>query len=103
MLRGTNSFGSALIDDVNIHSETFERHIEDVKEVLHRLADAGLTANVSKCMFVLPKLKVLGRMIENGQIKICDDKVNAIMKLSEIRTKRGQNDFWYIRVPQDAH
>ena len=88
VLRGTHSFASALIDDVIIYSDTFERKIEDVKEVLRRLADAGLTANVSKCRFVLPKLKVLGRVIEDGQIKICDDKVDAIMKLNEPRNKR---------------
>ena len=89
MLRGAHSFASALIDDV--YSETFERHIEDVKEVLRWLADAGITANVSKCRFVLPKLKALGRVIEDGQIKICDDKVDAIMKLNERRTKRQVN------------
>ena len=88
VLRGAHSFASALIDDVIIYSETFERHIEDVKEVLRRLADACLTANVSKCRFVLPKLKVLVRVIEDDQIKICDDKVDAIMKLNEPRTKR---------------
>ena len=47
VLHGAHSFASTLIDDVIIYSETFERHIEDVKKVLRRLVDAGLTANVS--------------------------------------------------------
>ena len=34
VLRGAHSFASSLIDDVIIYSEMFERHIEDLKDVL---------------------------------------------------------------------
>jgi len=39
------------IDDVNIYSETFEQHIEDLKEVFKLIKDANLRINPEKCHF----------------------------------------------------
>ena len=39
------------LDDILIFSETFESHLNDLKEVFSRLREAGLKLGPSKCRF----------------------------------------------------
>jgi len=53
--------------------------MKDLKEVLR---NANLTANVSKCCFVVKKLNLLGYVIEDGFIKPSDEKLSVIAELN---------------------
>jgi len=50
ILRGCHRYASALQDDIVIYSTTWENHLIHLRNVLQRLRDAGLTANVKKCI-----------------------------------------------------
>ena len=39
------------LQNLNIYSETYEEHVEHVRQVLRKLADAGLHFNPKKCEF----------------------------------------------------
>ena len=43
--------GVVIIDDILISGETDEQHVENLKLVLEKLAELGLTVNFSKCKF----------------------------------------------------
>ena len=52
ILQGTEKFAAALMDaDIIIFSETWDEHLEHVREALECLRKAGLTARPSKCSF----------------------------------------------------
>lgn len=51
------------VDDIVVASPTFEEHLKDVEEVLHRLRTAGLSLKLKKCQFCLSELTFLGYRI----------------------------------------
>ena len=70
------------IDDVLIHAATQEKHDGRLKEVLERLSAAGVTLNVDKCTFSVPKIKFLGNVLSADGIKVDPEKVAAVVNLS---------------------
>ncbi len=49
LLRPHQVYAAAYLDDVVIHSETWEDHLDRLRRVLTELRRAGLTANPRKC------------------------------------------------------
>ncbi|XP_065277149.1 uncharacterized protein LOC135893275 [Emys orbicularis] len=52
LLRGMEGFALAYIDDICVFSQTWEEHVAQVKRVLGRLQDAGLTIKAEKCKLI---------------------------------------------------
>ncbi len=60
----------AYIDDLLcINSGTLEDHLDQLREVLNRLRDAGLKVNTTKSFFCTHEIKYLGYMLIRGGIK----------------------------------
>ena len=51
LLKGTQTFAAAYLDDVIIQSRCWEEHLEHLREILTRLRKAGLTIKDLKCKF----------------------------------------------------
>ncbi len=47
----TNQFLKVFVDDVNIHNQTWEEHLKDLKVVLTQLREVNLKLNPRKCSF----------------------------------------------------
>ncbi|KAG1960405.1 gag-pol fusion protein [Pimephales promelas] len=60
LLRPHQAYVAAFIDDVVVHSETWEDYLGRLRRVLSELWKAGLTANPRKCHLVLFNAKYLG-------------------------------------------
>jgi len=73
---------TVFIDDICIFSQTILQHILDLEVVFDRLIETGLMINISKCDFITEKLIILGHIIEHGQIKMDEGKIEAISKQS---------------------
>ncbi len=73
------AYVAAYLDDVVVHSETWEDHLERLWRVLLELRRAGLTANPRKCHLALPEAKYLGFQVGRGLIKPQEKKVAAIL------------------------
>lgn len=90
------------LDDVIIVTQTFEKHVEVVKEVFKRLIAAGLTLNREKCQFCRTELRYLGYVVDRTGLHVDPDKVNAILniptptKVTEVRSIVGTAS-WYRR------
>ena len=87
ILRGLHRFAGSLLDDVVVFDHDFDLHLGHVRQVLERLRDAGLTANVGKCIFAENRLKILGHLLENGKIYPDPDKIKAVAEMQTPRTK----------------
>lgn len=59
----------AYIDDILIFSPTFDRHLQDLEEVLIRVANAGIRLKPSKCRFAMEEVEYLGHVVSAEGIR----------------------------------
>ncbi len=70
----------AYIDDLLcISRESFDDHLDKLKEVLKRLREAGLKVNADKPTFCALEIEYLGYIISKNRIKPQSNKVQAIL------------------------
>ena len=97
------------IDDVLVHATTQELHDSRLKEVLERLSAAGVTLDLDKCTFSVPKIKLLGNIVSADGIEADPDKVAAVVNLStpknvhEVRKKEGRCCLIHLSFIRHAH
>ncbi len=95
-----DKFVTAYLDDVLIYSKSRKEHRGHVREVLKRLADAGLTIDIRKCEFNVTKTKYLGLIITTDGIQMDPDKVESIrawrtpVSLKELQQFLGFANFY---------
>ncbi|KAI2646018.1 Retrovirus-related Pol polyprotein [Labeo rohita] len=87
LLRPHQSYAAAYLDDVVIHSETWEEHRGRLRRVLTELRWAGLTANPRKCHLALAEAQYLRFQVGRGLIRPQQRKVEAILNAPLPRTK----------------
>lgn len=88
-----SSFVSAYIDDVVIHSASWEDHMIHLEEVFHRIHKAGLTVKARKCQLAMHECLFLGHMVGRGRVKPEAAKVMAITDFRTPKTKRDVRAF----------
>jgi hypothetical protein len=74
-----HKFAVAYMDDILIYSQTKEEHICHVKQVLQKLREAALQADIKKCEFLVQKTQFLGIIISTEGIQMDPAKVNTIL------------------------
>lgn len=90
------------LDDIVICTPTFDKHMEILREVLHRIRIAGFTLNRDKCCFCRPELRYLGYVVNASGLMVDPDKVDAILRIptprsvTEVRRIVGLAS-WYRR------
>lgn len=82
-----------LVDDLLIHSETWENHIRTLDLVLEKLRDSGLTVKPSKCEFGYAEVEFLGHKIGNGKKWCQEAKLQKIYLASSPTTKKQLRSF----------
>ena len=78
VMRGSHRHCAGLMDDLIVYSTTWEKHLNHLRDVFERLQNAGLTANMSKCVFASESIKILGFWVRQGKICIDEEKLEAI-------------------------
>ena len=71
---------SIYLDDITIHSKTFEEHLNHIQVVLDRLKKANLKLNPEKCEFGCHEVSLLGHIVSGKEIKMDPKKIEAITK-----------------------
>jgi hypothetical protein len=66
------------IDDIIVHSETFENHLNDLKQVFERIREANLKLGPKKCKFCFEEIKFLGHIIGKDGIKTDPAKIEKV-------------------------
>ena len=88
VLKGLESYVVAYIDDLVIHSRTWGEHLAQVRSVLQRLREAGLTAKPSKCQFGMAQCVYLGHIVDNGMVQPERSKLQGVEAFSTPKTKK---------------
>ena len=77
------------MDDLAIYSEMWEDHLLKLREVLKRLAEAGLQIKMGKCQFGMTSCDYLGHWIGHGKLQPSEAKVSAI---KDFKIPKRKND-----------
>jgi hypothetical protein len=76
------------LDDILIFSLDRKTHTSHVQQVLQRLRDAELYANLSKCCFYQSQVEFLGYVISQDGVSMDQSRVDAIISWEEPRSFR---------------
>lgn len=69
------------LDDVNIFSKTFTKHLQHLREVFTKISNSGLKLKLFKCSFFKSKLEILGHEVSCTSIHPKPAKVEAITNM----------------------
>ena len=75
------------LDDILVASTSLEQHRLDLRQVLQRLADAGLCLNQKKCVVAAPRVTYLGHVVDASGIVPLPAKIDAIHAMPRPTTK----------------
>jgi len=78
---GDLSFVKIYLDDITIHSETFDLHITHVKTAIGRLQESNLKLNGAKCTWFSREISLLGHIVNIYGISMDMKKIDAILKM----------------------
>lgn len=84
---------AAYLDNVIIHSMTWQDHIFHLERVLKELHWAGLTSNLRKCHLGQTKAQYWGYHIGRGLLKPQEKKVEADRHYLHLETKKQAQTF----------
>jgi predicted nucleotidyltransferase len=73
----------AYLDDIVIYSDTIKDHIRHVKDVLGRLAKAGLTVQPNKIQLCASEFYFLGHVLSPGLLSANHDNLAALVRFSD--------------------
>ena len=87
VLRGLSGSVFVYLDDILIASPSLEQHVKDVRTVLARLSQAGLSINKDKCRFGVDRVDFLGHSVSPNGIKPLPAKVDSLSAFPKPSTK----------------
>jgi hypothetical protein len=92
VLRDVEGVG-CFVDDIIIYSDTWETHIEILKNVFGRLRAAGLTVKPSKCTIGVTDVEFVGHRVGMDTLGPREEKVAEVLNVGTPKTKRQVKSF----------
>ena len=84
-----------VVDDILLYAKDFKEHVAQVKKLLQRFRDHGVSVSKSKFNFAKPEVKYVGYIVKADGVELDPTKVKAISKfpaptnLTELRSFMG--------------
>jgi hypothetical protein len=86
-------FLKVFVDDLNVHSETWNDHIRHLDAVLSKLREVNMKLNPSKCCFVAKSVTFLGHVVNREGIQPNPGKVEAVLHFPTPKNVTGVRSF----------
>ena len=96
------------IDDLIIHTNDWQAHLQVLEELLRRLRNAELTAKPSKCVFGAEFVEFLGHYIGRDWITVNEENLEKIRTArrpttkKEVRSFLGLANYYRVHIPTFA-
>ena len=81
------------IDDCLVHTESWEQHMETLREFLGRVRRAKLTVRPSKCEMGFENMEFVGHEVKKGEIGLHADNIKKIHEAPRPKTKTQVRSF----------
>jgi hypothetical protein len=86
-------FLKVFVDDLNVHSESWEEHLRHLDKVLCRLREVNLKLNPNKCCFAKKAITFLGHMVSKEGIQPDPGKIQAVLHFPPPRNVTNVRSF----------
>jgi len=86
-------FLKVFVDDLNIHSENWEDHLQHLEVVLSRLREVNLKLNPNKCCFAAESIVFLGHVVNKEGTKPDPSKIDAVLHFPTPKTVTNVRSF----------
>ena len=93
LLNGLHDFTVAYLDDIIIHSDTWENLLNHMEIVFDKLREAGLKVKERKCTFGSGSCISLGHVVGNVMVQPMECKVEAVKMFKQPKTKKDIRSF----------
>ena len=103
------------MDDIVVHSKTFDEHLKVLDTTLETLYNANLRIKLSKCCFAYREIKLLGFRVSGNGISTDPDKVRGITEfprprnVKDVRAYLGSTGYYrtfvkdYAKIASPLH
>jgi hypothetical protein len=88
-----DKFLKVFVDDINIHNESWEEHLQHLEVVFFKLKEVNLKLNPNKCCFVAKSINFLGHVVGKEGTKLDSGKIEAILHFPEPKTVTNIRSF----------
>ena len=93
VLAGMQEYAAAYMDDIVIHSDTWEHHVQHLRALMTTLKQHGLTVKNKKCQIGMTTCKYLGHVVGNGTISPQQSKIESIETFKTPQIKKDVHAF----------
>ena len=90
---GKYNFITLYLDDITIHSTSFEQHVSHVKTTIGILIEHKLKLKKQKCKWFSKGIKLLGHNVSGGSVKMDPIKIQAILNRQPPTNKKQIQEF----------
>ncbi|XP_041473613.1 uncharacterized protein K02A2.6-like [Lytechinus variegatus] len=97
-----------MLDDMIITGKTDQEHLENLAQVLERIDEFGLRANLKKCEFFKDEIVFCGHKIDKNGLHKTEDKVKCMTEaerptnISQLRSFLGLVNYYHRFLPNLA-
>jgi hypothetical protein len=81
-----SKFLKVFVDDLNVHSESWDEHLQHLNAVLCKLREVNLKLNPNKCCFAAKSIIFLGHVVSKKGTKPDPGKIEAILHFPTPKT-----------------
>jgi hypothetical protein len=88
-----SKFLKVFVDDLNVHSENWDEHLQHLNAVLYKLREVNLKLNPNKCYFAAKSITFLGHVVSKEGTRPDPGKIEAILHFPTPKTITSVRSF----------
>jgi hypothetical protein len=88
-----DKFLKVFVDDLNIHNESWEEHLQHLEAMFFKFKEVNLKLNPKKCCFVAKIITFLGHVVNKEGTRLNQSKIEAILHFLEPKTVTNIRSF----------
>jgi hypothetical protein len=88
-----DKFLKVFVDDLNVHSENWEDHLQHLGAVFSKLKEVNLKLNPGKCCFAAKSIVFLGHVVSREGTKPDPGKIDAVLRFPAPKTITNVRSF----------
>ncbi len=88
-----SNFLKIFVDDLNVHNESWEEHLQHLGIVMYKLKEVNLKLNPNKCCFAAKSITFLGHVVSKEGTKLDLGKIKVVLHFPQPKTITNVRSF----------